>query len=136
MPFDNLNMPLARAFVAPHRPSPPTVVAADAVTHVLIAARVILNDENAWCGHGPGDERITFCAAMAVRRAAGCSMSGGFGYEPASSALWSAAMNDLDAQLGNRFSVAEYNDAFTTTHADVLALFDRAIASRLSKAEA
>ena len=49
----------------------------------------------------------------------------------------SAALSAIDAlrKLGGcSFSVAEFNDATSTTHADVLCMFDRAIA-RLSQTE-
>lgn len=90
----------------------------------LIAARALIDTPEKWA-RGDKNGRLrpeTFCAMTAL----------GVPCEP-DSKRFDAARDALIAQLpegfeGNpQFPVVSYNDSDTTTHADILALFDRAI---------
>ncbi len=119
---------------APLLPAAEPVPATDSVTHALMVARETIREEGAWCPLGKGDEAVTFCAAMAVRRAAGISTTSAeyrLGEPSLSSRLWHRAMDALALGLPEgRVVVADYNDAIDTQHADILAVFDRAISLR------
>src|SRR6266853_5063736 len=94
---------------------------------ILIAARELIEKPEAWCkfelarmGSVPvwsGSEDATcFCALGAIVRLLG-------------SATYGSPVEDaLDSAVPGGFACAsDFNDAPTTTHADVLALYDRAI---------
>ncbi len=96
---------------------------------VLKGARELLSDEKRWTkgalardkdGHETGiavdPDAVCWCAYGAIEH---CNKEG-YGAE--------IAMNRVVRGLGWP-SIGAFNDADSTTHADVLALFDRAIAS-------
>ncbi len=116
MPFDNLNMPLARDFVAPHGTDP--------VLETLVAARALIADPSKWAKKASSGD--AHCAGLA------CFTAGGADGGSPGDRAW----DFLETFVPDGLCLPTYNDAPATTHADVLALFDRAIASRLSKAEA
>lgn len=134
MPRDIVNEnELARDLrIAPH-PSPVETP----VVRVLREARAKIASEGNWCHYGAGDGQITFCAASAIKSAAGFGI--GDKNTPDAFDLWAAGCGALKAQLPQRFmradraSIPEFNDCPATTHADVLALFDRAIATAQHK---
>lgn len=86
----------------------------------LIAARALIADEAHWC-KGSHDKNGARCAMGAVIAVTEATDRHAKRYD----ALWAA----LNEQLPARFSgmIRAYNDANDTDHADILALFDRAI---------
>lgn len=109
MPFDQVN------FVLP-------AVETDATLRTLIAGRALLSDGRRWA---KGDYCVgdTFCVV------------GALGIRTDRRASRTDAQREAIFYLGahvpkGHFRIADFNDNPTTTHADVLALFDRAIAAR------
>lgn len=99
-------------------------VPTDPVLKCLEDARQWLSEPGHWCHNDGGsageNERGGLCAVRSVGR-----FSGG--------RLWltEQARDALTAAMpAGHFNVAGYNDNPTTTHADILALFDSAIAAR------
>lgn len=133
--FDPAFAPAIEGFAPAITPAPilPVVPLSrpDEVLNVLVKARAKIANEGDWCNSGPGDAEITFCAAVAIRVSAGFVVGGG--PQPEAHILWSEAQSALEAVLCGFRDVPDFNDAPTTTHADVLALFDRAIATRMSE---
>lgn len=78
--------------------------------NALRAAKARIDTPGKWCKH-QGDNGNGRC----------CAFGAAWSSSPALRALREALPE------GNR-SIAGYNDAPTTTHADIMALFDRAIA--------
>ena len=84
----------------------------------LIAARALIETPEKWM-KGPWPEDGRMCVLRAVEKV--CGLAYGEGpYSPVGKAL--------QDQLGVD-AIGPYNDLPTTTHADVLSLFDRAIAA-------
>jgi hypothetical protein len=103
------------------------------VKETLVAARAVIEDPARWNKNGlyAADERgesapvgseraVCFCIFGAIAKAEG--MHEGFQYSSAPGAYVKQAVRDV-----SELEVTEYNDARSTTHADVLAVFDRAI---------
>jgi hypothetical protein len=84
----------------------------------LIAARALIDTPEKW-GKGAWHSRGCFCAIGAVLEAQGKLGRAAYGGETEV-----ALMHALPAGIG---SVEDFNDQFRTTHADIMALFDRAI---------
>ena len=126
-PLDDTNY-VARDFVAPHPARPAT-------DEVLVKAREWLSDPARWwrkdftpVGCSRLQEAPATCAWGACMRAAGQREA-----HQSESPFSSGAVRLLAATLtgtNNPLDVSDFNDDPSTTHADVLALFDRAIASR------
>jgi hypothetical protein len=123
MPFDQVN------FVIP-------AVETDEVLRVLFAAKNRLRDPSLWCQEPMrGGALCAGNTAVAVAGELGLNVSGDFGRS-----LWghlAAVVPNAPARPEDYawVTVAEYNDSPNTTHADVLALFDRAIAARRKEVE-
>lgn len=117
MPFDSQNYTF---------PDAPTLspVENDGVLRTLIGARALLSVEGHWCKDGPGDQRVTFCMATAIRRSALGGVDALDDYQ-----LWVDTQNFLSDVAGVH-SIPDLNDNPGMTHAKVTALFDRAISSR------
>ena len=117
----------------------------------LIAARKLIENPNQWikgaiartargyeCEAESGTARC-FCAIGAVRRARHDLTGTPFGSYPTVNRLRDAVQLENpnriegESECLNTMTVADYNDRPQTTHADVLALYDRAIAA--TKAE-
>lgn len=90
---------------------------------VLTRARALIEDPRDWCHGAPvSSVEAPYCAMTA------CYAGSREQYAPA----YAAAVLRLSAGIKNssrRMAVADFNDHPDTTHADVLALYDRAIAS-------
>lgn len=117
------------------------ITRADEVLDVLVKARALISNERNWCCNGAGDGDLTFCTAVAVRTQAGVQMKNGWFFSKASSPemrRWNDATEYLIRELPKNWerSLPCWNDDDTTTHADVLGLFDRAIAKRVADAKA
>lgn len=114
----------------------------------LIAARKLIENPNQWIkgaiartarGYETEAESGTatcFCAIGAVRRARHDLTGTPFGSYPTVKRLRDAVQlpnphteNAGEPDVLNTMPVADYNDRPQTTHADVLALYDRAIAA-------
>jgi hypothetical protein len=104
MPFDQENFPLP-------------AVETDEVLRVLTEARWWLNDPEHWCKHSADRDGRT-CALGAVQKF--------------NSGMWGDPKKYLEEQVPSmpHACVINFNDWDATNHADVLALFDRAIAAR------
>lgn len=91
----------------------------------LIAAKALINTPEKWA-KCPRSDDGTMCALRAVEASAGLKYSDGW-EAPEGQALQQV----LDHMFGpmNTIPVGTYNDARSTTHADIMALFDRAIAA-------
>ena len=88
----------------------------------LIAAKKLIEDPKAWV-KDQGDRVTCWCAMTACGSIAPDDIY-------ARNAMWDA----LRKQAPARFDyVADYNDHRSTTHADIMALFDRAIDAIQSK---
>ncbi len=95
----------------------------DEVLDALIKARAHLLDERNWCGYGAMDisatGHVSRCAVMTVATIT----------QPDERQL--RCLDALKEHLPAGFdSIADFNDEPSTTHADILALFDRAIEAR------
>lgn len=113
----------------------------DGVVGVLLRARSIIAEEKNWtkgcyARTGSGDEisphlasASSFCALGAIRRAAGenTQCHGAAAHR----ALHGAALQLYFTRIGT--SVPEFNDHNSTRHADVLEVFDHAIAAEMAK---
>jgi hypothetical protein len=89
----------------------------------LRVARKLIETPDKWC-KGSMELDGAFCAIGACLKAVG------------GSAPWDKmviALQQALQQAGPCASVALWNDALTTTHTDILALFDRAIAAAEKK---
>ncbi len=97
----------------------------DAILKALQDARQFLSDPACWIKHEAfcRDDRANIVSACALG-AIGMLQSSYFG---GAVAYLRAALPEPSAQT---VAVAEFNNRPTTTHADILALFDRAIAAR------
>ena len=89
----------------------------------LIAARALIDTPEKWA-KGPHPDGGRMCALRAVERACGLTYADGWRC-PEGDALQSALE---ESGLGR--VVGEYNDDRRTTHADIMALFSRAIAAQ------
>lgn len=94
---------------------------------VLRAARERLTDPANWCGMSASDGRGAVCIAIAVSDVYGDS-------------FWQAAHRVLARLLpdGGEYTAKalhNWNDHHATSHADVLALLDRAIANEEAQAQ-
>lgn len=97
---------------------------------VLKAARERISDPSQWVKEYYCNPRT---GAVCAEGAVGCGTEEGDPY-----AWHDDALNALQAALPHAFrsragAVVVFNDAFETTHADVLAAFDRAIAAEEAK---
>lgn len=88
---------------------------------VLREARELLSDPAKWTKRGEHGPR--YCTVSAVTE-----VSGGRADDRATRALYDA----LPSRWAGQY-VHSFNDDPSTTHADVLALFDRAIAAEVAK---
>ena len=91
----------------------------------LIAARKLIEREDKW-GKGEYEYQGFMCAIGAIA-AVQCGSPGSAERSEDGKALASALPDDMEKHT---FYVTIYNDAPETTHADILALFDRAIAAQ------
>ena len=94
----------------------------------LIAAKALIDTPEKWCQGGPGEVRggqHTVCAYIAVGYAAY------FGAHDVYRALYRALpwWFRLTAPRWDQKALIWFNDRRQTTHADIMALFDRAIAA-------
>lgn len=96
----------------------PETVVQDEVLRCLIEARKLIENERNWLKgtYWVGDQ---YCAHGALSVAAN---SAGFS--------WIGARDFLRPFAAPHYNAMALNDAHSTTHADVLALFDRAISAR------
>ncbi len=131
MPRDQVEefQELARDFVAPHGTDP--------VLETLIAAREWLTDPAHWCQGclaRSGAESVMNCVwSYETPYTSSCSVGSVFAIG-ASGDVKVTALALLKQALPKPFVLVHaFNDAPTTSHADVLALFDRAISSRRSE---
>lgn len=99
---------------------------------ILKSARAILSNPDHWIKDDMAKDKnrksvetsdpeaCSFCTLGALRRAAGITFRNSNAYTDARVAIREELPN-------NTVSIACYNDRVSTTHADVLGLFDRAI---------
>lgn len=125
-------------------------VQSDMVLTILSNARMELSDAGHWCKWSLQNMDGALCALGAIGRGAGIASP--WAIHAAIMKLHTpmdTAVTVLDSQIppGGAFvntecidpryrkhhRVAAYNNALTTTHADVLAWFDRAIAARVTQ---
>jgi hypothetical protein len=100
----------------------------DVLLRALISARHRLDDPSRW-NHSGGYFEVFGMGVMACTDAtAACAVGSVRIVTGDDNRIWERAWDLFDDLLGR--SVFAFNDHPTTTHADVLALFDRAIASR------
>jgi hypothetical protein len=102
MPFDQVN------FVLP-------AVETDSVLRMMVDARAYLTEPSRWC-------KVTY------RRGEARCINGALQDAEREGDNW-ILTRDYLAQVCGNYTHA-FNDSHSTTHADVLALFDRAIAAR------
>jgi hypothetical protein len=95
----------------------------DGVLRVLIEARALLSDPARWCKESRY-EGSAMCTWGAISR-----ISGKWD-DPETEGLLSDVAIELNPEC---WGYIEFNDAPSTTHADVMALFDRAISRRRSE---
>ena len=120
MPRDQVEeYEMLRSFVAPGELRPHLPAPVDPVLELLVKARAFLASEKNWCkgSYGTNDGR---------RCAHGALMTDDMD-------LYGRARDALTAALPKgcgHFMPMGFNDAPSTAHADVLALFDRAIEAR------
>lgn len=118
MPFDN----------APQRE---LTAGEKAELEVLTRARALIADPRDWChGAPPSSIDAPYCAMTACYSASGGAAINHYG----TSLIYVGAISRLSRCMDKPFGpvpVGTFNDHPDTTHADVLALYDRAIASLL-----
>ena len=113
---------------------PPAKAGEESVAAILTKARGLIDEPSKWCRYADmldenGDETanpanaVCFCVSGAVWAANDCS----------SKLLVSDLLNEFLPVPFNSF--VEYNDHPDTTHADIMALFDRAISASLSSSQ-
>ena len=91
----------------------------------LTRAKATIENPNDW---GKGEDRICACALDALRVLED-ERDGDLEVEQATEALLAALPDDFEDDTSDwNHPVAQFNDAPETTHADVMALYDRAIA--------
>jgi hypothetical protein len=91
----------------------------------LIAARALIDTPEKW-GKGEYEPRPgCYCMAGAIFAAKGFNPWQEMG-SPEAKAI-EAALDEVSDGLSPWRSYVDYNDNFETTHADIMALFDRAI---------
>jgi hypothetical protein len=88
----------------------------------LIAAKALIDTPEKW-GRGAGTWKGTLCALEALRQAT--HHTGGMSQMPGWRALRDALPDE--SHFKQQSYVGGYNDDPATTHADIMALFDRAI---------
>ena len=83
----------------------------------LIKARALIDTPDKWC-QGSGRNGLSMCTVVAVGSVVG------------NGSLFDDCCNALSAELpdGYRGGEIKFNDDPTTTHSDIMSLFDRAIA--------
>jgi hypothetical protein len=91
----------------------------------LKAAKALIADPARWC---KGIARNQNCTMYAVSVVAGQG-SGAYRFTRCDEALRQALPRTIQLPFGGAHPIVAFNDAPETTHADVLALFDRAIAA-------
>lgn len=89
----------------------------------LIAAKALIADPAKWVKEDGGDQLSCWCAATACKSIA---MTYGVHYMKEWGRLTRALERQFPAKLAG-WSLPEFNDWHDTTHADIMALFDRAI---------
>ncbi len=89
----------------------------------LIAAKALIDAPDKWAKCAISDDG-TMCALRAIEAVCGLTYSEGY-YVPEGQAL-QRALDDMNGPE-NGVAVGPYNDARSTTHDDIMALFDRAI---------
>lgn len=107
----------ARAFGPPHPARPAT----DEVLSRLVLGRARVAEATCWTKAPSQGHRGKWCAGLSV------APDEDDVFDDAGVAAWNALAMALP--FGAK-SVPDFNDANTTTHADILALFDRAIEQR------
>lgn len=93
----------------------------------LVAAKALIADPARWV-KDPGELGKCYCAVTAITGVFGASRLGTSIHTRKRDA-WEALASALPEGWGQ---VGIYNDDPTTTHADIMALFDRAIAASIS----
>lgn len=96
----------------------------DEVGQIILKARELLSDPKRWCKdeYISCGERISYCTIGAIK-----TVSGQINVFASCNPTAEAARDRVECFLPDQFnSVHEYNDHPDTTHADVLALLDRA----------
>lgn len=95
----------------------------------LIAAKALIDTPDKWVKHHFGFDGC-MCALGALGRALGVDPSDDMGPNEAAlgGALPAGFQSNTNLSLGTK--VANYNDHPDTTHADIMALYDRAIAAQ------
>lgn len=89
----------------------------------LIAAKALIIDPDNW---GQGPDRDCYCVLDAVD-----AVKGSYGDLEEANRLGEFLPPDYEPDASNwNHPVAQFNDEPTTTHADVIALLDRAIAAQ------
>lgn len=86
----------------------------------LIAAKALIDTPEKWCKGAFRDRHGRICAITAISSAAISN------YREMRGALFDQIIQPRRKPIG----VGAFNDLPTTTHADVMALFDRALASQ------
>jgi hypothetical protein len=98
----------------------------------LIAAKALIANPEQWC-KGIDHSGRSQCAMYAISEVARPDLSG-FRYCDMSEAILAALPRNVKLpEFGHR--IVAFNDADQTSHADVMALFDRAIKRAQRKAE-
>jgi hypothetical protein len=102
----------------------------DPVLRTLIALKELHSDPARWCDTGPGDSKNTFCIMTGVYNVCG---------------LYAMQFDELRAMDTLRtlkrslppqaIALPHFNDGMGTTHAELMAFYDKAIAARAAELE-
>lgn len=121
MPFDQGNSELTS-----YRVEKPVT---DDVLRVLIALRELHSEPARWCSTGPGERGSSWCIALGVRHVVD-------DLRLSHRAILSEVELALDLALPSPCpSIVAFNERMGTTHAGLMAFYDRAIAARESALE-
>lgn len=90
-------------------------------SEVLRAAKALIGTSDKWCGTGWGESGLTYCSIAAMKAVPAMA------HFSASEFVQQPAYRALADQVPT--AVGIWNDWLVTTHADVMAAFDRAIAA-------
>ena len=96
----------------------------------LRAAKALIDTPEKWI-KGEFSRNGCYCAAGAIAAAVGHNPRAAW----ARGSRWREAKDALELALEGDLLLPEYNDAPDTTHADVMSLFDRAIAAETGRAK-
>jgi hypothetical protein len=89
----------------------------------LIAAKALIDSPEKWTKGTYRDEAGCMCPIGAVAKAMGVEYS----VTPPNLGSVERLLNDIAASVSDAPTVVAFNDRVTTTHADIMALFNRAI---------